>query len=106
MAKLKLQPDPTFRAKVHIGVPGSDDAEVEFTFKYRNRDEFLSFLDPLQKDGAAFDTDLVMAMCNGWDLLDAFTAENVGLLCLNYVSAPRAIFEAYGKELTKARAKN
>ena len=106
MAKLKLQPDPTFKAKVPVGVPGAPDVEVEFVFKYRNRDEFLAFLEPLQKDDAAFDAGLVMAMCQGWDLLDAFSAENVALLCLNYVSAPRAVFEAYGRELTKARAKN
>ena len=106
MAKLKLQPDPTFKATVQIGVPGASDAAVEFVFKYRNREEMLAFLGPLDSPDAKFDDVLVMSMCSGWDLLDNFNAENVALLCLNYVSSPRVIFDSYCQELTKARAKN
>lgn len=106
MAKLKLVPDPTFKAKVPIRVAGAGEIEVEFTFKYRDRDQLQAFFKPLQKPGAVFDADLVTAMCTGWDLLETFNAENVETLCRQYIQAPRAIFEVYGAELTGARAKN
>jgi hypothetical protein len=103
MAKLKLQPDPTFRAKVGIAVPGAAAVEVEFTFKYRNRDEVQAFIDASkERDNVA----TILEMCTGWELTDPFTAENIATLVLNYIAAPEAIFIQYLDELTRAARKN
>lgn len=103
MAKLKLQPNPTFRAKVAIQAPGDGVDPVEFTFKHRTRDEMDEFL---KASADLRDADLIMAMAVGWELSDPFTAENVNTLAQNYITAPQAIFEAYLDELVKARRKN
>jgi hypothetical protein len=103
MAKLKLNPDPTFKAKVAIQAPGSGVDPVEFTFKHRTRDEMDAFLkvSPELKDAA-----LIMEMATGWELVDAFTPENINKLVQNYITAPQTIFEAYLEEMVKARRKN
>lgn len=103
MPKLKLKPDPTFKAKVGIPVAGGDVEMVEFTFKHRSRDELDSFL---QTSDQLRDAALIMAVASGWELADEFNAENVGLLVQNYISSPRAVFDVYLDELIKARAKN
>jgi hypothetical protein len=104
MAKLKLQPDPTFKAKVAIVVPGAEPSNVVFTFKHRSRQEMDRFLKAVSdmKD----DVEMVMALATGWDLADDFTEENVRTLVDSYISAPAAIFEAYLSELTGNRRKN
>lgn len=103
MAKLKLQPEPTFRAKVGIAVPGGAPVDVEFTFKYRNRDEVQAFIDASkERDNVA----TILEMCTGWELTDPFNAETVAQLALNYIAAPEAIFVAYLDELTRAARKN
>lgn len=103
MARLKLQPDPTFKAKVGIPVPGAPAAEVEFTFKYRDRQALQAFIEA--SDGRE-DVDTLMEMCTGWELVDPFNRESLDLLVGNYISAPRAIFERYIEEHTKVRQKN
>jgi hypothetical protein len=103
MAKLKLNPDATFKAKVAIQAPGSGVDPVEFTFKHRTRDEMDEFL---KSASDLRDAALIMEMAVGWELVDAFTAENVNRLAQNYITAPQAIFEAYLEELVKARRKN
>lgn len=103
MGKLKLQPDPTFKAKVPIPVPGAPSVDVEFTFKYRNRDELKAFMAASDERAEA---ETVLEMCTGWELTDAFTRESIDTLLLNYITASRAIFETYIDEHLKARAKN
>ncbi len=103
MAKLQLKPNPTFRAKVAIPVPGGEPVEVEFTFRHRTRDDLQKFIDDGDKIEAA---DRILAMAEAWELSDPFTRDNVALLAQNYISAPMAIFETYLDELVKARRKN
>lgn len=103
MAKLQLQPNPTFRAKVGIPVAGGEPVEVEFTFKHRTRDALQQFIDDGEKIEAE---DRILAMVEGWELADPFTRENVRTLVQNYIAAPMAIFETYLDELVKARRKN
>lgn len=103
MAKLKLNPDPTFRAKVTIPVPGSADVPVEFEFKHRTRDEMDAFL---KKAPELQDAALILEIASGWELSDAFTEDNLNRLAQNYIMAPQAIFHAYLEELTKAKVKN
>lgn len=103
MAKLKLKPDPTFKAHVAIQAAGSGVDPVEFTFKHRTRDEMDVFMkaSPDLRDAA-----LIMEMASGWELVEAFTAENIATLVQNYITAPQTIFEKYVDELVKARTKN
>lgn len=103
MAKLKLQPDPTFNAKVAIHQPGAEPVEVEFTFKHRGRKELAAFA----KDMAGIsDADLILALASGWELEDEFSAENIGILVENHYTAPTAIWMGYLDALTKAKEKN
>src|SRR5512146_384832 len=101
--KLKLNPDPTFKAKVAIPVAGSSDVSVEFTFKHRTRDELRSFI---EASGDRADEDTILEMAAGWELTDAFTRENISLLVQNYIAASRAVFDKYINELAKAREGN
>lgn len=107
MARLKLQPDPTFKAKVGIAVPGAADVPVEFTFKYRDREEMKVFLARLNDpEVKVSDAELIEDMCTGWELTDPFTRESLEKLVLNYIQSTSAIFDKYLDEHTKARAKN
>jgi hypothetical protein len=103
MAKLKLNPEPTFKAKVAIAAAGSDVDPVEFTFRHRTRDEMTAFFKASED---LRDAKLILEMATGWELADAFTEENLNKLAQNYITAPQAIFEAYVSELVKAREKN
>ena len=103
MAKLKLQPEPTFKAKVGIAVAGGRPVEVEFIYKHRTRADTLAWLDA---KADAQDVETIMDCACGWELDDQFTAENVGLLCQNYGGAGFAIVNTYLEELRGARSKN
>ena len=103
MARLRLDPAPTFKAKVGIPVPGLGPADVEFTFHHRSRKEITAWRDAAAE---ATDAEAVMQMALGWDLDDEFNAENVERLCDNYPGAGTAIFVGYLAELRGARAKN
>jgi hypothetical protein len=103
MAKLKLQPDPTFSAKVAIPVAGASPVEVEFTFRHRGRKELAAFAESVKDSG---DADLIMSMATGWELEDEFNAANVALLVENYYQAPNAVWTAYLDALTQAKEKN
>jgi hypothetical protein len=105
MAKTKfsLVPNPTFKAKVAIPVPGASAELVEFTFKGRTREQFKTFIDGL-KDRE--DVEVVMDIASGWELDDAFDKKNVEELCENYLGAARSIIEKYLHELTQARLGN
>jgi hypothetical protein len=103
MAKLSLVAKPTFTAKVQIPVAGDKAATVQFTFKGRTREAFKAFMESLTDRE---DVDVILDMCSGWDLEDAFDKENIELLNQNYLGAARAIIDVYLSELTAARAKN
>lgn len=106
---LKLQPAPTFKARVGIPVPGQDKTvQVMCTFAHMTRDEYAAFS---IGEGAAArsDVDSIMAILRGWDEADidaAFSREAVALLIQQYHGAAFAIAEAYAIELKGARAKN
>lgn len=102
MARLKLNPDPTFSLKVAVPVPAGT-ADVAFTFKYRDADAVQKWIDDT-RDMTAVDT--VMDCATAWDLTDVFNADNVTLLCRNYPGAGIAIVEAYLRALTGVRQGN
>lgn len=103
MAKLKLNPDPTFQAKVGIPVPGAATADVGFTFKYRDRDVLQKWIEDTRE---AKDADCVSDCVLGWDLDDEFNAENVDRLCRSYPGAAREIVGKYIRELAGIRQGN
>jgi hypothetical protein len=100
---IKLQPNPTFKAKVLVHIPGNEPEPVEFTFKHRGRKALKDYAETMQGKS---DAELIMDLATGWDLADTFNAENVGLLADNYLAAPGAVWDAYLAELTKAKEKN
>lgn len=103
MAKLRLTPDPTFKAKVGISVAGQGKVPTLFTFKHRSGPELAEWLKTCQgKTGAQ----IVLDCACGWELDDEFTEENVKALCLGRVNAANEIVEAYLDELQVARVKN
>ncbi|MBA3588303.1 phage tail assembly chaperone [Methylibium sp.] len=103
MPKLQLKPSPTFKVKVGIPVPGAKPEPVEFIFKNRNRDDLAAWLEGL--DGKNTE-DAVLEIASGWDLEDAFDAENVKLLLSNYIGAWQAVYDTYMRELVQAKVKN
>lgn len=101
MAKIKLNADPTFKAKVGIPVAGAQSVRVEFTFKHRSTDELKDWL-KLEQDDLA----VVLDCALGWENDEAFDAENVGRLLQSYPGAAQAILTTYLEESRGARAKN
>jgi hypothetical protein len=86
-----------------VPIPGDKATDVEFTFKARTRDQFKDFIEKL-KDRE--DVDVVMDIACGWELDDAWSAENVEKLTQIYIGASKAIIEKYITELTNARLGN
>ncbi|MDQ0082944.1 phage gp29-like protein [Variovorax boronicumulans] len=103
MAKLKLNPEPTFPAKVEIHVPGKEPAEIEFTFKHRDREELKDFAEAMKQ---MEDVDIILNLATAWDLTDPFSKESVEVLVKKYYTAPKATFDTYLRELTGAKEKN
>lgn len=102
MARLKLNPDPTFKAKVAVPVPGGT-ADVEFTFKYRDGNAVRAWIEATKE---ASDVDVVLDMAVAWDLDDELNRENVERLCTNYPGAAREITLRYLRELAGIRQGN
>ncbi|WP_176394159.1 phage tail assembly chaperone [Chromobacterium violaceum] len=103
MAKLTLAVAPTFSAAVAIPLPGGDSAEVVITFKHHTRTELRTLAEKLESTP---DIELVQQIATGWDLVDAWTPENVHQLLENHHGAALAIWNTYVRELTGLREKN
>ncbi len=101
---LKLQPNPTFKAKVGIPVPGQDKpAEIVCEFAHMDRVEFAAFAAP-EASASRSDAESLQRILRGWEGVDApFSAEAVTTLCQQYHGAAYAISSAFVAELTKAR---
>jgi hypothetical protein len=103
---LKLQANPTFKAKVAIPIPGGDSVPVEFEFKHMTKDALTAFMEKQQTDGGSFDTIAheVAILFLGVD--QAFSKDALTLLLQNYMAAAREIAGAYAHELSKAKSGN
>jgi hypothetical protein len=109
MAKLKLQPDPTFKAKVGIPIPGGEPVEVEFTFKHRDREAIQAYLDELKgmvDQSIETDVHIVQKVATAWELDDPFDDPSIRLLCSNYHGAAWEISRKYIQELMHAKTGN
>lgn len=101
----KLNPNPTFWAKVPLTVPGRDKQEiVEVEFIHMNRDDLKDYFNNLEgKD----DAEALGEIINNWREIDAdYTAENLGRLLKNYPAAALDFFHAYRHEVLESRRKN
>src|SRR5262245_61090138 len=95
-AKLKLKPDPFFRAPVPIPIPGSDPVNVEMVFKHRTRTELDEWV--RTREGKS-DIDTFMDMVIGWDFEDEFTKENADALIESRMGTAVAAYTVYLTEL-------
>lgn len=103
--KFKLDPNPTFKAKVSIPVPGGKAEPVEFTFKHFTRDEYVALF--TGEDGEAkTDHKLLTEILSGWDLDDEFSGVNIERLLQNYHGAARAIVQVFADQLGQNRLGN
>jgi hypothetical protein len=96
-----LNPDPTFKANVHIPRAGKEDGIVTFTFKHFPMDE-LSELEKKDLPGKDFLKEIITA----WALPDEYSEENLSVLLKNYPAALRAIIGTFYSEIMGAREKN
>lgn len=101
---LKLQPNPTFEAKVLVPVPGGKDVEVTFTFNHKGREAIKEFA---ERAKAAEDIDSVSEIVSGWDGIDAaFSRENLAALLDAYPALSARIIQAWFDEIASAKTKN
>jgi hypothetical protein len=103
MAKLSLQPKPTFTVSVGIPVPGSEPALVGITFKHRTKAALTEFAN---QAATTDDVTVFMGMVTGWDLDVEFNQANASELLENYIGAGVCIYNAYIAELAKAKMGN
>lgn len=103
---LKIQPNPTFKAKVGIPVPGqAKDAQIEVEFKYMTREEWQDFLKV--RGESMTDDDAAREVVVGWSGVDeAFSLDALSTLLKFYPMAATAIAEVYLRELFKAKQGN
>lgn len=103
MAKLSLKIDPTFPVTVTIPKAGTEAVQIKLVCKHRTKAQLDEFI---KSRADKSDADSILDMATGWDLDDAFTAENIEQMCQNYIAAPLEIYREYVSELVKAKAKN
>lgn len=103
----KLQPAPTFIAKVEIAIPGIEKPGVlNVEFRYKNVDELQQFFAPAASEGRT-DLDALTELIVSWKGADAdYSRETLEVLLKNYPNASSAFFETYGRESMGARRKN
>jgi hypothetical protein len=100
----KLNPNPTFKAKVEIPVPGDKRQSIEFEFKHQDKDAFKEFISTVDKLG---DVDTILGIAVGWSGVDAeFNPDSVARLVKNYHAAAQAIYRKYADELIQGRLGN
>lgn len=108
--KIKLVPDPQFKALVPVPVAGEGTVDTEFTFKHRTREQMQAFIKrvniPDGEEGAMTDVQLVMECACGWELAETFNEANVKEFVAQYIGGPTAVFETYVAEMAGARLKN
>lgn len=101
----KLQPKPTFKARVAITVPGeTKPAEIEVEYKHMGVEQVRAFFEGLtgKQDAEALGEIVV-----GWSGVDAaYSTEALATLLNNFPSSAAAMFETFRRELFEARRKN
>ena len=101
----KLQPNPTFKARAPINIPGkSKPEEIEIEFKHMSREQVKEFFEAVT---GKTDAEAIGEIVVGWSGVDApYSADALATLLDNFPSAAASIFETFRTELFEARRKN
>lgn len=101
----KLQPNPTFKAKVGISIAGQTrPAEIEVEYRYLSKAKVKEFFDNL---GGKNDAEALSEIIVSWSgVEEAFSAEALGELVDNYPAASADLFDTFRRELLEAKRKN
>lgn len=101
----KLNPNPTFNAKVQLSVPGQDKpVSVEIEYKHLSRPQIKKYFDGLE---GKTDAEALSEIILGWKGIDAeYDSDTLQALLDNYPTSGGELFEAFRKELMEARRKN
>ena len=101
----KLQPKPTFKARVPVTVPGEiKPAEITVEYKHMSLEQVREFFEGL---AGKQDADALGEIVVGWADVDApYSPEALATLLNNYPSTAAAMFETFRRELFEARRKN
>ena len=126
MAKIKIAQNPTFKAPVLIPIVGDEPEQIEFTFKYRDREELAALFDawnlkrreiretlgetPTLSEIVAADTeqqvqqikDLVLS----WGFDDKFDDQSIKAFVKSCQGATEAVVNAYEGAYGRARLGN
>lgn len=102
---LRLVPSATFETSVSIPVPGQkEDATIRVSFKYLGKDKLRVFLESLE---GREDVDALAEIVDGWkDVDQPYSRDNLAALLTAYPMAALSFFEAFQKEVFKAKAGN
>lgn len=107
----KLTPNPTFKVKVNLTVPGQEAlGQIEVEFRHKRPEEFASWLDSTKGKRLK---EVLSEVVVGWNgvtgddgNLVEFTQERLIELLGNYQTAASEIFDAYVAQLVESRVKN
>lgn len=107
----KINPSPTFRARVPLTIPGEETrAVVDFTFRHKGRVAFAAWWESI--DGRK-DVEILADIIVGWSgVLDdkgdeiAFSSEALTQVLDHYPASAMEIHAAYRKALWESREKN
>lgn len=104
----KLNPAPTFKARVTIPVPGQAKPDpIEFEFKHKSQSQLKEWAEKSDARKSMTDAAFLMDFAVGWSGVDGeFNEENLKAFCDNYHGAALVVWDAYLKELTAARLGN
>lgn len=116
-APFTLDPNPKFKIDVKIPRPGEkEDGVLTMHFIHHPIDEFSAAMTETQKKLEAFEEgdpegfDIMVAaiqnIADGWGFKEAFNAENIRRMLVNYPRAFGVIHSTYYLELMGLREKN
>ena len=102
---LKLTPDPQFKAKVAITVPGQDaPARITVTYKYMTKSQAEAWSRGLEGKS---DADALADVVLGWEGVDApYSRESLDQLLDADPAAGLELLVAFRKNLLESRQKN
>lgn len=101
----KLQPNPTFKARVELSIPGeATPASIEVEFRHLSKSAMRDYFATL---AARTDADALGEIVVGWSGVDApFDRGALATLVDNYPAAAGELFEAFRREAIEGRRKN
>jgi hypothetical protein len=106
----RIVPNPTFRARVALSVPGAAPGVIEVEFRHKGRTEFAAWWETI--DGRN-DADILGSVIAGWsDVVDGagmpvpYDIDALALLLDRFPAAAVELRDAYLKALFEAREKN